>query len=135
MKIQIQLGKVKADHCFIVVRSLITPVIVGVDFMQKHGLVLDFTTTPVTIHDSLGSNRCPPELEPLLEKTKAVKMKVSAVSYTSQSPDDAVDDYAVPIFDTKNPSHDLLHVEILLFYLLLKLIKSYFKIPQAIPWL
>ena len=34
-------------------------------------------------------------------------MKVSAVSYTSQTPDDAVDDYAVPIFDANNSSHDL----------------------------
>ena len=38
--------------------------------MQKHDLVLDFTTAPVTIHDSLGSNQCPPELEPLLEATR-----------------------------------------------------------------
>ena len=35
------------DHSFVVVQSLITPVILGIDFMQKHGLVLDFTTTPL----------------------------------------------------------------------------------------
>jgi len=103
----IQLGSVKAAHCFIVVRSLITPVIIGVDFMQRHGLVLDFTTSPVTIHDSIGSNRCPPEMEPLLEATKAIKMKASAVSYVSQPPEDVVDDYAVPIFDATISSYDL----------------------------
>ena len=41
----IQLGDIKTDHPFVVVQSLITPVILGIDFMQKHGLVLDFTTT------------------------------------------------------------------------------------------
>jgi len=45
----IQLEKVRADHLFIVVQSLITPVILGIDFMQKHRLVLEFTTTPVTV--------------------------------------------------------------------------------------
>ena len=33
----------------IVVRSLITQVILGMDFLQKHGLVLDYTTSPVNI--------------------------------------------------------------------------------------
>ena len=33
----IQLGNVKADHPFIVVQSLITLVILGIDFIQKHG--------------------------------------------------------------------------------------------------
>ena len=71
----IQLGNVKADHCFVVVRSLITSVIVGVDFMQKHGLLLDFTTSPVTIHNS-AVTKLPPEA------TKAVKMKASPVPVT-----------------------------------------------------
>ena len=102
----IQLGNVKADHCFVVVRSLITPVIVGVDFMQKHGLLLDFTTSPVTIHNS-AVTKFSPEMEPLLEVAKAVKMKASPVSCVSQSPEEAIDDYAVPIFDVKTSSYDL----------------------------
>ena len=32
----IQLGDVKVDHPLVVVQSLITPVILGIDFMQKH---------------------------------------------------------------------------------------------------
>ena len=46
----IQLGDIKVDDLFVVVQSLITPVILDIDFMHKHGLVLDFTTTPITIH-------------------------------------------------------------------------------------
>ena len=45
----VQVGGVRAEHPMIVVRSLITQVILGMDFLQKHGLVLDFTTMPVNI--------------------------------------------------------------------------------------
>ena len=39
------LGKLHVKHPLVVVRSLIAPVILGVDFLQKHGLTLDFTST------------------------------------------------------------------------------------------
>ena len=45
----IQVGNIHANYNFIVVHSLITPVILGMGFLQKHGIVLDFTTMPVTI--------------------------------------------------------------------------------------
>jgi len=48
--------------------------------MQRHGLVLDFITS---IHDNLN----------IVQKWsfyKVIKMKVSPVSYTSQSPEDAM---------------------------------------------
>ena len=34
------------------VKSLITPAILGTDFLQKHKIVLDFSTMPVTVHDT-----------------------------------------------------------------------------------
>ena len=37
------------EHSFIVVEQLISQVILGVDFLQQQGLVLDFTTSPVSI--------------------------------------------------------------------------------------
>ena len=48
ISLPIQLGGIIMDHLFVVARSLIknTPVVLGIDFMQKHGLVLDFTTIP-----------------------------------------------------------------------------------------
>ena len=45
----LRLGKIKVNHNFVVVHSLIAPVILGVDFLQKYNLVLDFTSTPVSI--------------------------------------------------------------------------------------
>ena len=35
------------EHSFIVVEQLISQIILGVDFLQQQGLVLDFTTSPV----------------------------------------------------------------------------------------
>ena len=49
INLPIQLRDVKVDHSFVLVQLLITPVILGIDFMQKHGLVLDFTTTYIII--------------------------------------------------------------------------------------
>ena len=37
------------EHSFIVVEQLISQVILGVDFLQQQGLVLDFTTLPVSV--------------------------------------------------------------------------------------
>ena len=42
----IQVGNLTAYHPLVVVQSLIVPVILGMDFLQHHGLTLDFTTTP-----------------------------------------------------------------------------------------
>ena len=89
----IQLGDVKVDHLFVVVQSLITPVILGVDFMHKHELILDFTTTPITIRSQTLNVNCQSDLGPLL------KVKVAAVPSISQPTEESVDDYAVPIFD------------------------------------
>ena len=104
----IQLGDVKVDHSFIVVQSLITPVILGIDFMQKHGLVLDFTTTPITIRSQTLHLRCQSDhdVEPLLSAMRKVKMKVAAVPSMSQSTEEMIDDCAIPIFD-KTPIYEL----------------------------
>ena len=59
--------------------------------MQKHGLVLDFTITPVTIHSQTMSINCQPDVQPLLNAMKD-KMKVAAIPSISQSTDDTIDD-------------------------------------------
>ena len=47
-----QLGTLQLMDDFIVVKNLVAPVILGVDFLCKNGLILDFTSTPVTVHHS-----------------------------------------------------------------------------------
>jgi len=63
--------------------------------MQKHGLVLEFTATPVTVSSQISSQ---PGVAPLVDMAQKVKMKVSAVAVLSQSSEGAIDDCAVPIF-------------------------------------
>lgn len=43
------------EHEFLVVQNLVSPVILGVDFMQQHGVVLDFSADPVGIRFSTSS--------------------------------------------------------------------------------
>ena len=45
----IQVGDRAIEHNFVVVDNLITAVILGVEFMQKHGLVLNFSHSPVQV--------------------------------------------------------------------------------------
>ena len=45
VSVDVQIGKMKTPVChnFIIVSSLIAPVILGIDFLQQHSFVLDFT--------------------------------------------------------------------------------------------
>ena len=54
VSISVKLGDLERRHNFLVVTSLITPAILGTDFLQKHRLVLDFSTTPVTVTQTQG---------------------------------------------------------------------------------
>ena len=71
------------------------------DFLQKHGIVLDFTTMPVTIQDK----KRPPtnthsELQPILEATQKTKNNICAIATITESDEDIIDDCAVPLFNT-----------------------------------
>ena len=46
----VKVGNTQVTQQFLVVDTLITPVILGFDFMKKHKVSLDFTTTPVGVH-------------------------------------------------------------------------------------
>ena len=52
MKATVRIGKLRQpeQHEFLVVQNLVSPVILGVDFMQQHGVVLDFSADPVGMH-------------------------------------------------------------------------------------
>ena len=101
------MGNLTVYHPLVVVQSLIVPVILGMDFLQQHGLTLDFTTTPVTIHDKSATyDNYQPEVQPVLEELRKVKTRVCAVSTMTESMDDTVDDYAVPTYAIA-PSYDI----------------------------
>ena len=98
----IQVGNLQVHHNFVVVHSLITPVILGMDFLQKHGIMLDFTTTPVTIHNVEPQGDMPLELESVLETARTTAKKVCAVASIAESSEDIIDSCAVPLFEAKS---------------------------------
>ena len=49
VKASIQLGELNVLHEFVVVKTLVAPVILGIDFLQGNGLMLDFTHNPVAV--------------------------------------------------------------------------------------
>ena len=49
MSVPVRLGQVNVVHPFVVVKSLIAGVILGIDFLQQHRLVLDFAYSPIQV--------------------------------------------------------------------------------------
>ena len=80
------------DHSFIVVRSLIAPVILGLDFLHKHRIVLDFTI-PLTIQNQVqqADHALPVEFRPILDATRNVSKKVCAVTTINEPDEDDID--------------------------------------------
>ena len=85
-------------HNFVVVNSLVVPVILGVDFLQTHGVLLDFSTTPVKFGITKMPD-VPPNQEPATvaiykaEQTEKIKRYPIAVL---QDVTDGVDECAIP---------------------------------------
>ena len=80
----VQLGELELLHDFVVVESLVAPVILGVDFLHKNGLVLDFTQTPASVRyanntlntESVGAV---PSVSPLYKAENRTKAKICAI--------------------------------------------------------
>ena len=45
----VKVGQVSVEHPFVVVKSLIAGVILGIDFLRQHELVLDFAFSPIKV--------------------------------------------------------------------------------------
>ena len=52
----VQLNEVEFSHNLVVVKQLIAADILGIDFLQKNCLVLDFSTTPIEVHQKHRSS-------------------------------------------------------------------------------
>ncbi|KAL5516749.1 hypothetical protein EMCRGX_G002156 [Ephydatia muelleri] len=101
------LGNTEMKHYFFVVKDLITPVILGVDFLQDKGLVLDFTTTPVTVtprierstQNKQKSHYIPLELAPALEAEKQRRSKFCAALSVVDDNSEEIEGCTIPTFD------------------------------------
>jgi len=108
----VQLGELCVIHEFVVVKTLVAPVILGVDFLQKHGLTLDFTQTPVSVSSSLPNidraegSMAIAQVMPIYEATKCNVAEICAISVDQETEADVVDDCAVPNYNVP-PSFEL----------------------------
>ena len=55
IRTQVKLGELELLHEFVVVESLVTAVILGVDFLQRNRLVLNFSQMPIGVHHAPAS--------------------------------------------------------------------------------
>ena len=104
----LQLGKLKVNHNFVVVHSLIAPVILGVDFLQKYNLVLDFTSTPVSITPKTVNEweALPKSMKPLIDTFK--KTRICAVEAYDEPAGEVIDSCAIPLFGKATlPTYDV----------------------------
>ena len=105
----VKIGQLYVDHSFVVVHSLITPVILGIDFLRKHHLVLDFTSIPIGVKSRLTQEVCQsPELELIWKTSEKVRAKTCAVVSTRELTEESLDDCTVPLYyKSHTPTHEL----------------------------
>ena len=95
----VHVGPVHVDHCLVVVRSLNTPMILGIDFMQEHGIVLDFATNPIRItQQAVAEYTLSRHDRDALFVAIKTKVKVCAVQAEPELSEEALDDCAIPLF-------------------------------------
>ena len=107
----VKLGELELMHEFVVVDSLVAPVILGVDFLQGNGLVLDFTQTPVMVRHATAKPTMPPsqacaQVIPIYQDECRMQARACAITALDQPGEDMVDDCAVPNY-TQPPSIEL----------------------------
>jgi len=85
-------------HNFIVVSSLIAPVILGLDFFQQHGLILDFTSVDVKIYPKNVLHRTSDHLQPIWKETRRNMPNIGAIAAIGDSTTEPTDKCAIPDF-------------------------------------
>ena len=110
VKAPVQLGELCVTHEFVVVNTLVAPVILGIDFLQQNGLVLDFTQIPVAVRNNpqksdvlIEKSMAIAQVVPIYEAAKINVAEVCAISVDQESQVDVVEDCAVPNYNV--PPH------------------------------
>ena len=102
VKALVQLGELKICHEFVVVNSLVTPAILGADFLQGNCLSLDFSQTPVAVcggHNPSGNdNIAVAQVLPIYEAAQAKLNYTCALPTEDEIQNDVVDECAVPSY-------------------------------------
>ena len=115
VSITVKLEDLERRHNFLVVKSLITPAILGADIIQKHKIVLDFSTMPVTVTQMQDkAQACVPavlshdqdseKFSALWESGVALKRKwcqVAGIDMVETNSEVMIEDCAVPHYGEK----------------------------------
>ena len=105
VRVPIEVQGNKLSHDFLVVNKLITPVILGIDFLQKHKLTLNFSHSPVVISSADHTTSRPVSTEETTDSLKPIWIAQQKVRQKScgiigvDSNEGNVDDCTVPKFD------------------------------------
>ena len=103
LKASIEVEGQKFTHNFLVVDKLITPVIMGIDFLQQHGLTINFSHTPVSIasakplDDTTNEEDSSNLLRPIWDAEQSARRRYCA-SIGIGTSEDTVDECTVPKF-------------------------------------
>ena len=81
---------------FVVVSSLIAPVILGLEFFQQHGLILDFTAADVKIYPKNVLYRTPERLQPIWEEIQRNMPHIGAIAAIGDSTTEPTKECAIP---------------------------------------
>ena len=85
----LHVSELRVIHEFVVVQSLVAPVILGVDFLQKHSLVLDFSKAPVFLRNTNTSSKPQTATNSILTEAQpiydaALKREASVIAAINQ---------------------------------------------------
>ena len=102
IRASVQLGEFNILHEFVVVKNLVTPIILGVDFLQENNLVLDFSQIPVAVHRGsptptsvTESSFAVAQVIPIYETAQAIAHTCTIPTH-NESENDIVDECAIP---------------------------------------
>ena len=114
IRVPIKLGELKLLHKFVVVKSLMALIILGVDFLHENALVLHFTQSPVVQHAEPGTQPQPSAsltsdpVESIYNAEWETQARVCAIQALEQPGTDIIDECVIPAYH-KLPSIELPH--------------------------
>ena len=103
-------SQLEVTHQLLVVDRLVTPVILGLDFLRQHNLVINFASRPMTVTYLTQTvnqqpETIPQELQPVVKAAQQLKSKMCAVAAIGDPENDLIDSCSIP--DFQNTKYDI----------------------------
>ena len=122
MSAPVEVGKVGVEHPFMVVKSLIAGVILGIDFLRQHELVLDFAFSPIKVlsHNQpvvAADNHISPYVQQIWKRASKVNGELGTIMAIGECAEDVVNDCAIPSWARRKQHHMDCHRVLHLIYL------------------